>query len=640
MAEILKFKELAIHIDVSFWYELERRKLNEWRLDEPVVPLTLWIPSATRLKHQMAGTITVSADSFSLDKRMANQSRVPASVQNFNTVEQLVDLDKKAALNDAGALVTKAIADGNWDQLLQVKLYTFSDLKTHKFSYIASIPALDFGSPVQCEKPVKADTILPAAAVAAAHAHATATAESAVGSAPFVLLGEKVVDFNAANGGNAEGVIVFTDTSNLPEYPGWPLRNIIAALRITNPTRTAFAVLALRDTPQESLVFKCTCEALPAPATPSRTVGWHETKIRHVEMGAMMDPNRLADSSANLNLGLMKWRMMPNIELEELKTTKALLLGSGTLGCNVARHLMMWGVRHITFVDRGAVSYSNPVRQSLFELSDVLAEGDNKIKSIAAANRLKLILPTVNATGVQLTIRMPGHRIDEAHKAEAVEDITKLEQLIKDHDVIYLLTDSRESRWLPTLLATAHDKPVINSALGFDSYVVMRHGLRTQKPDERVGCYFCNDVVAPIDSLTARTLDQQCTVTRPGVSAIASAIAVEILAAIYNHPDRFNVAAYKTDETGSGEGVLGIVPHQIRGTVSDYSAMTLNGPAYKMCTACSDIVVDQFKKEGIDFLIKCLNTPDYMEEITGLKAERERAKEQYANWDDDGFESD
>ena len=45
---------------------------------------------------------------------------------------------------------------------------------------------------------------------------------------------------------------------------------------------------------------------------------------------------------------------------------------------------------------------------------------------------------------------------------------------------------------------------VINAALGFDSYVVMRHGARPVDGKEsnggtKLGCYYCNDVVAPAD---------------------------------------------------------------------------------------------------------------------------------------------
>lgn len=43
---------------------------------------------------------------------------------------------------------------------------------------------------------------------------------------------------------------------------------------------------------------------------------------------------------------------------------------------------------------------------------------------------------------------------------------------------------------------------VLNAALGFDTYLVMRHGARaknTPAGHHRLGCYFCNDIVAPAD---------------------------------------------------------------------------------------------------------------------------------------------
>jgi len=52
-----------------------------------------------------------------------------------------------------------------------------------------------------------------------------------------------------------------------------------------------------------------------------------------------------------------------------------------------------WGVRNITFVDSARVSYSNPVRQPLFDFEDCLDGG--KPKAQCAADRLKKIFPGV-----------------------------------------------------------------------------------------------------------------------------------------------------------------------------------------------------------------------------------------------------
>ena len=99
-------------------------------------------------------------------------------------------------------------------------------------------------------------------------------------------------------------------------------------------------------------------------------------------------------------------------------------------------------------------------------------------------------------------IPMPGHPVSKTEEESLKSTVARLEELIASHDVVFLLMDSRESRWLPTLLGAAHQKLVITAALGFDSFLVMRHGLKTCSVNPGgdsppLACYFCGDVVAP-----------------------------------------------------------------------------------------------------------------------------------------------
>lgn len=155
-----------------------------------------------------------------------------------------------------------------------------------------------------------------------------------------------------------------------------------------------------------------------------------------------------------------------------------------------------WGVRRITFVDNGSVSFSNPVRQPLFNFNDCLAGGSKK--AIRASQALTEIYPGVDACGHVLSVPMLGHPILDETSVKA--DFETLQQLIDNHDAIFLLMDSRESRWLPTMMGKSAGKIVMNAALGFDSFVVMRHGVESLGSNTSdLGCYFCNDVVAPSD---------------------------------------------------------------------------------------------------------------------------------------------
>lgn len=444
----------------------------------------------------------------------------------------------------------------------------------------------------------------------------------------------------------AETYAVFCDPSTYPGVPGWPLRNFLVLLSHYNLLH--IPILAYRATEGSSFSFYATASD-PSPSkitSTTKVTGWERlsnNKLipKQANLGSLIDPIKLADQAVDLNLKLMKWRVAPDLDLDIIKNTSCLLLGAGTLGSYIARGLMGWGVRKITLVDSGRVSYSNPVRQPLYKFADCVDGG--AVKAVQAAAALKEIYPSIDAQGFQLEIPMAGHAIRDEKSQRS--DYNKLDELIKTHDAIFLLVDSRESRWLPTVMASAQSKIVINAALGFDSYVVMRHGLVEEAKDKReepteihphLGCYFCNDVVAPIDSLSNRTLDQMCTVTRPGVSLLAAAFAVEMLVSVLQHPLKGLAPVVPNDNIGnsgsldSSSAPLNTgagVPHQIRGFLGTYETLKISGTAYPSCSACSNSVRQEWIGSGWDFIKKALNDPMYVEELSGL-AEIKRQTEQ------------
>jgi ubiquitin-like modifier-activating enzyme ATG7 len=300
--------------------------------------------------------------------------------------------------------------------------------------------------------------------------------------------------------------IAFVDPSTYPTNPGWMLRNYLVLIRQLWGLDDV-KILCYRDTHPKrdqanSIILRLqTTPGLSPLTTMPKVTGWERTQqgkitSRIVDLAAYMDPINLADSAVDLNLKLIKWRIAPSIDLDVIKNTSCLLLGAGTLGSYVSRNLMGWGVRKITFIDSGNVSFSNPVRQPLFRFEDCLDGG--RLKAVRAAEALKEIYPGVEARGVVMNVPMVGHPTLDERKAK--KEFEKLEALIDEHDVLFLLLDSRESRWLPTLMGKAAGKIVLNAALGFESYVVMRQGLKptdTNDDEVELGCYFCNDVVAP-----------------------------------------------------------------------------------------------------------------------------------------------
>ncbi|KAG2012312.1 autophagy protein 7, variant 2 [Coprinopsis cinerea AmutBmut pab1-1] len=540
---IIQFAPFSSVVSPAFWHKLTELKIDVLRLSDAPLTISGTYTAGRSIVDRETGQEVVLPCSFGVEGesfegsgvtgvgvgtggvggvsvgggRRKGTVKVQGTFKNFNTIEEFKSSDKTALFNEeAQKIWTSILTTKSTKELTRFFLISFADLKKYKYYYwfgfpaFVAKPAWEIGSEgwKSAKERFSADQL--------------SSIDAQIKDRPFFLVaGTPNGDYTVGNVEDYETffkgvakenrIIGFIDPSADPANPGWPLRNLLAYLRALHPESTSeLTVLRWRDTQNSKLGVVTLNVEGASNATPSvderpSAVGWERNPqgklgARLADLGPMMDPTRLAAQAVDLNLKLMRWRILPQLDLEKVRDTKCLLLGAGTLGCYVARGLMAWGVRNVTLLDSSRVSFSNPVRQPLFTFEDCLDGG--RPKAECAAERLKAIFPGVNARGVALSIPMPGHPVGAGSVEQVKADVAKLEQLIEEHDAVFLLMDSRESRWLPTVIGASKGKVVINSALGFDTFLVMRHGIRASKVKQghkRLGCYYCNDIVAPGD---------------------------------------------------------------------------------------------------------------------------------------------
>ncbi|CEF98434.1 Ubiquitin-like modifier-activating enzyme Atg7 [Ostreococcus tauri] len=655
-ARALAFAPHASAPDGGFWARVAKMKLSETMLRESGISCACRVRAANRA--EISGAHALDHESF--DGLNASDGGdggggwvARGDARLLNTREGVTTFDREAYLREIGEEILRDIESGDAERdpsrLMRFGMIAYACLKSWSFTYWFAFPAA-----TSAEFTITSTSVEKMRAEDEGDAMRAQACDNwiASGGAFAWLLDEDgasarpLADYSNIVAEGRRPTLAFADTCGSATHPGWALRNL-AVLASASWEASELDVVCVRTrkgrvVPEACVKFTMFLPKFDKDAV--KFVGWERNTRgkmgpRTVDLGTSMDPTQLASQAVDLNLKLMRWRLLPELDQDKLASTKCLLIGAGTLGCAVARTLMGWGVRHITLLDSGRVSYSNPVRQTLFEFKDCFDGGAPKAE--AAANKLADIFPGVNSRGITMSIPMPGHSVSNDLKESVFRDIDALETLIDEHDAVYVLTDTRESRWLPTVICASKDKLCINTALGFNTYVVMRHGcgVDADSDESRLGCYFCNDVMAPANSTRDRTLDQQCTVTRPGLAPIASALAVELMVALLHTKDGSKTAPPTRNADDSEPSPLGVVPHQIRGSVAGFTQTMFDAPAFPRCTACSRAIVNRYRADREGFLISVFDDPKTLEDATGLTELLGAVDADDAEWldDDDDF---
>jgi E1-like protein-activating enzyme Gsa7p/Apg7p len=593
MPSVLTIQEFSLCVDISFWMTLLKRIIDK-KIDNTS---TLYGYYTSAMPNSKKSIFVIETESFE-KKSSENDVRIEGQLYLFDTL---------TSFNDS---INKSISKNNETNLFS--LYVFADIKTHNFSYRFDYEqeySLDSTKLIQNYENAKLTFEELSYFVGLYKKYVTdyKTIHSCIPPyfigyvndlnlidvCPHTLkeLADATLKIDATILNNL--VICIIDPCSLPNIVGEPVFKAILDINKKLFKKT-LNVMCLRDINHFTYAHKYFSSSpflnisLEQVENSAKTIT--DNKIQTINLQNLLNPHQLMKLSSDLNLKLMRWRLWPSLNLEQIAKQKCLLIGAGTLGCNVGRNLLAWGITNITFIDNSTVSYSNPLRQCLYDYSDTQG---SKMKAVTAAAKLKQITPLVESVGHNLSIPMPGHW-SESEDGEIRNNIHKLFKLILEHDVIFVLTDTRESRWLPILLIRFLNKVGINVGLGFDSYLV-----QNQLPQSESGCYYCTDIVAPTDSVTKRSVDQKCTITRPGVAPIASAIAVEMMIDILQK-----------------ESVL---KSQIRGCVKDNVINKIDTARYHKCICCSNAVQESFFKGGEEWIVEMIKNPESLEELTGLK---------------------
>uniref|UniRef100_A0A453BZ75 THIF-type NAD/FAD binding fold domain-containing protein n=1 Tax=Aegilops tauschii subsp. strangulata TaxID=200361 RepID=A0A453BZ75_AEGTS len=359
-----------------------------------------------------------------------NNCIVPRTLVNTNNMLGFKNLDVDLLLKEEGKRIFYDILSGKIEEdptlLLRFLVISFVDLKNWKVYYDVAFPSLVLNSKMTFLRLHSASEVL---------------------SQEELLFG-------------------FYDHGH-QDYPGWALRNYIAFLSLRWKIEKVqfLCYRERRGEPdlEKSLIGEASFAAphgWDGSDYVPEIIGWEGEKagdrkkekiLKPIDLDSL-NPASQDEEKQVMHLKLMGWRH-PSLVLNKLRSARCLVLGAGALGCEVSRLLMTWGVRKLTVVDGGCVAIPDIVKQSLYVDNDCGVP-----RATAIVPHLKERCPAVEVEGIQMEIPVPGNPVSKTKMSSVLDNCKRLQALVASSDVVFLLTDTWESRWFPTLLCANENK--------------------------------------------------------------------------------------------------------------------------------------------------------------------------------------
>ena len=130
----LKYAPFEVHVETAFWHQLAKKKIDELKLDDAELPITLDVING-RVKDKCE--IFVDHDALDSKCETSTNNNRCGTLKNVNTVEEFKTSSKQTLLNNYGSRLFENVdkIDENPNTLLNCLLYTFVDLKSWNFHY-------------------------------------------------------------------------------------------------------------------------------------------------------------------------------------------------------------------------------------------------------------------------------------------------------------------------------------------------------------------------------------------------------------------------------------------------------------------------------------------------------------------------